>query len=618
MRYTYDIVTGIIKPWCIGLCLLFVPAMLAAQEADPAGEAPDEPQAQTEIVINEEYEDRLSRLFSNYFDPATYFINVRTLVTQERIAVAPPAAAEVAPARAVRLPGLPVTLRDAESERQIQQSFQSFVTGLRGPEQRDVIMLTEIIIFADNMYGAADVAFMENLSMSAIPFYPDRGDQITVIQQAFPQRIITTEPLRIELSEPLAPPPQIQVLVPEQIAHRVSAVPVHVWIGIGLILLLAAVVIIVWLYTRRAPAAVAAAGAASSSNRFNITQEGGSGGERGFVMPDRLLEPEPRPEPDHRTYLMSLFMDRPIEVASLLERWIKLDEQKGSLKAAQLINNVDARFMLLIEKYMSKDAYESLLEASEDPASREKYETLEDFREITKEVRQSLRDGTATGLKEYEFIQFIENDQLLQIAQEISDNDLALMIRNLPPKRSAWLLEMIGTERTRIILSLITRMETINYETLRDSAGKLFEKYFSMQSAHTYTNKDIERIISTIEETPISKQEQYLAMLAETEPSLFNIVNKRIITWDRLTMVDEAILKEAFDDIDSRTMALALKDTPAYLEDELLTLRPQREQLMISEMMQEAEPSSKETENARRLILDAVKEARELLEKAAQ
>jgi flagellar motor switch protein FliG len=190
-----------------------------------------------------------------------------------------------------------------------------------------------------------------------------------------------------------------------------------------------------------------------------------------------------------------------------------------------------------------------------------------------------------------------------------------LLLRHLPAKRSALLLDKVGPDRARMLMSFISRDDAINYETFRDSAGMIFEKYFSMQSASSFTKRDIEKIMNTIEELPIEKQEEYLLMLAENAPSLYETIDRRIIIWDRLMMIDEQILKEAIDDIDSRTLAQALNDTSAFIEDVLLNLRPEREKMMIRELMQEETPTKQETEHARRKIVEAIKEINELQKK---
>ncbi len=584
------------------LMLLFWNPVSGQEAAEEPADLEEVQEMQPEVLINAEYEDRLNQLFRNYFDPATYYVNVRTIITQPVVQDAPRESPQ-----SVMLPGLPVTLSDAARERQQRQSLREFIAERRPSENAQ--MTTDVTIFADTVHTQANMNFMQTLVSSSIPFFPERGDEMRVINQIFPRRVTEQAPIMIQLTDPLpAFPQQIQLVYPEEAAGGFPEIPWHVWVAIGLAVLLLILILVIWLASRKPPKTVMEGG--SSSHNISLQQAGS--GDRTLVLPDKLIEAEPRPEPDHRTYLMGLFMERPIEVASLMERWIKLDEENGSMKAAQLINNVDARFMLLIEKYMSKDAYESLLEASEDPASKEKYETYEDFREITKEVRQSLRDGTASGLKEYEFIQFIDDDQLLRIAHETPDKDLALLVRQLPPKRIAWLLEKLGEDRTRVIMSLITRADTINYETLRDSAGKLFEKYFSMQSLSSFTRRDIDKIMHTVEEMPLNKQESYLSILSELDAELYHTISKHIVTWERLMMVDEQILKEALLGINSRTIAMALKDTPSDFKEDLLNMRPQREQQMITEMLEEEDTTDDQADQARRTILGAVKETKDV------
>jgi len=605
--------TGIFKPFLslirhfsIVFIMLLLWNPISGQEAteEPA-DLEEAQETQPEILINTEYEDRLNRLFQNYFDPSTYYINVRAIITQ-------PLAEELPMPQSVMLPGLPATLSDAARDRRQRQSLSDFLSGLRADDS--IQGTTDVTIFADTVHTQADMNFMQTLVTASIPFSPERGDQIRVINQIFPRRIAEQAPVIIQLADPLPSfPQQFQLVYPEETAQRTTVFPWHIWVAIGLAVLLLTLIVLIWHASRKPSRAIMEGGL--SRHDIRVSQEGG--GDRTVVMPDRLMEAEPRPEPDHRTYLMGLFMERPIEVASLMERWIKLDEEKGSLKSAQLINNVDARFMLLIEKYMSKDVYDRLLDASEDPASREKYETYEDFRDISKEVRQSLRDGTAAGVKEYEFIQFIDDDQLLRIAHETPNKDLALLIRQLPPKRTAWLLEHLGDERTRVIMELITKTDTINYETLRESAGKLFEKYFSMQSLSSFTKRDINKIMHTIEEMPLNKQENYLLMLAELDPELYHTISKQITTWERLLLMDEEILKEAMLGIDSRTIALALKDAPFSFKKDLLNMRPNREQLMIEEMIEEGDATEEQAEKARRVILSAVKETRDVRKKTS-
>ncbi len=587
------------------LMLLFWNPVFSQEATEEPADLEEAQETRPEILINTEYEDRLHRLFQNYFDPATYYVNVRTIITQPAVQDAPQESPQ-----SVMLPGLPVTLSDAARDRRQRQSLSEFLSGAQIDD--GIQKFTDITIYADTVHTQADMDFMQTLVAASIPFFPERGDEVRVINQIFPRRITEQTSIMLQQADPLPVfPQQIQLLYPEGRAESAAPTPWHIWVAAGLVVLLLILIIMIW-YASRKPQRSTIEGGGSRQD-IRVSQEGG--GDRSVVMPDRLMEAEPRPEPDHRTYLMGLFMERPIEVASLMERWIKLDEAKGSLKAAQLINNVDARFMLLIEKYMTKEVYESLLDASEDPASREKYETYEDFREITKEVRQSLRDGTATGLKEYEFIQFIDDDQLLRIAHETPDKDLALLVRQLPPKRIAWLLEKLGEERTRVIMSLITKIDTINYETLRDSAGKIFEKYFSMQSLSAFTKRDIDKMMHTIEEIPLDKQENYLLMLSELDPELYHQISKRIITWDRLLMVDEKTLKEALIGIDSKTIAFALKDAPSFFKHDLLNLRPQREQQMITEMLEEEEIVQEQVEKARRTILNAIQDTKDIREK---
>ncbi len=198
-----------------------------------------------DFIVNYELEDRLNKHFSNYFDPATYFISVRSTVAYSETGKA-----EVRSPESARLPGIPVVLSNVEQIRRQQMSTMGFpsTTGLMN------ILDNDIIIFADISHSKENLEFMQILATYAIPFVEGRGDQIRIIQQTFPPRAIKKDHLIFELANPLPDPQNIRLIMPEEDAGGRTHVPLHfyTWITAGMfVVLLLFMVLLFYIFYRK-------------------------------------------------------------------------------------------------------------------------------------------------------------------------------------------------------------------------------------------------------------------------------------------------------------------------------------------------------------------------------
>lgn len=216
----------------VSLILCCVPLYVSAQQ-------------QKDFVVNYELEDRLNKHFSNYFDPATYFISVRSTVAYSETGKA-----ELRSPESARLPGIPVVLSNVEQVRRQQMSTMGFptTTGLMN------ILDNDIIIFADISHSKENLEFMQILATYAIPFVEDRGDQIRIVQQTFPPRAIKKDHLIFELADPLPDPQNIRLMMPDDDSMVRNQVTVqhYIWITAGMfVALLLFMVLLFYIFYRK-------------------------------------------------------------------------------------------------------------------------------------------------------------------------------------------------------------------------------------------------------------------------------------------------------------------------------------------------------------------------------
>jgi flagellar motor switch protein FliG len=123
------------------------------------------------------------------------------------------------------------------------------------------------------------------------------------------------------------------------------------------------------------------------------------------------------------------------------------------------------------------------------------------------------------------------------------------------------------------------------------------------------TTDGIESIVALIDSLPVERQFEYVHSISEMDLNLGTRIRERTITLPELAGLPEPFLSARLQEQDGDTLALSMLRMEAPLRGKLLSLLPERMQMMVqSSMESRSQATAAEVEAAQRRLLSSVRE----------
>ncbi len=218
------------------------------------------------------------------------------------------------------------------------------------------------------------------------------------------------------------------------------------------------------------------------------------------------------------------------------------------------------------------------------------------------------RIEAATEVSAFYLLQTVDDAQLLSFLQDEHPQTAALILANLKPKQAAAVLSQLSEELQNEIAYRLATMEKTSPEMVKEIENVLREQLGSIFGGDMRSTGGAPAVAEILNNATRAAEKGILEHLRERDPEMaMEVTNLMFLFEDVATLADESIQK-IIKEVDSKTLALALKATSDELQIKIYNNMSERAGGMLKDELEYLGPVRvREVEEAQGVILEIVR-----------
>ncbi len=279
------------------------------------------------------------------------------------------------------------------------------------------------------------------------------------------------------------------------------------------------------------------------------------------------------------------FFKYPQEVSLVFEFWIDSDQKNGPSNVAEVVSAIDSSSLKLLQNHIDEEKLETIKVAIRNlpPMSiDEKYRAAKYFNSVIADENtdeKSNKKHAKLGL--FKFLTHLSDDLLTELIKTENNVSAALIIDYLPENKAASILNTFERSRAAEIMLKMSTLHTLSYKEQSKISSGLFEKAILVRDNVHEDNFGVENILPILENLPVDEQRRYIEQLKSTGSPVGTILEKEFFTIDQIPELEDEVVKNGVEEIDTSTLLEALVGLDPASIDKILNGRPKREQQLI-------------------------------------
>jgi hypothetical protein len=488
-----------------------------------------------------------------------------------------------------------------------------------------------VIFVLDTAITPESANFYKGLITSALRLDSKRGDEILISNAAFPRSDETdaTQGPPVVVNAQIAPNNDQNVEMKGFIAQLTKDLTLQILVAMAVLGLLIFIGL-VWRGRQKSELSVKGkdarnlgqelnpSGAGLSeqamANMANMMGGGGmmnmSGGTMRMQTEMVMSQDSQQMELNQSDPLMNWLVNDKENLAFAFERWLREMGTSGVQKIILLLYPYGHSFFEMICEQMGAESVDQLEAAwmtwkpnDNDAASRQR--TMDELVLAMKNQRQFGHFPFIIHLKDREIVDLLKDEEPLECL---------MVVNGLNSNRKSNLLNMLGTEKTALILASFPELSEKRFGDYADLSSRLFTKLKEVRERSKRNEKAFEQVLATIEQQSMAQQEEMVENLRDSNEEMYRFIRERITLWSDVAEMPESVLRDAMTGLDSEALAAIVAKDEA-LEKKLLPLRPAREQALVRDLIAQGAYSPEATEMERKKFLNLCRQLNALLEK---
>ncbi len=293
----------------------------------------------------------------------------------------------------------------------------------------------------------------------------------------------------------------------------------------------------------------------------------------------------------------------------IMRNFTEKEGEKISIEIAKLNNvPVDVLSTTIEEFYQMMQANQYIIQGGLHYAKEalEKAYGMKKAEEILKRVE------AATEVSAFYLLQTVDDKQLLNFLQNEHPQTAALILANLKPTQAAGILSELPEEYQYEIAYRVATMEKTSPELIEDIEDVLREQMGSIFGGGLSKTGGVDTVAEILNSVSRTAEKNILTNLRERDADLANEINDLMFIFEDLITMPPATIQMILKEVNSNTLALALKATTPDLRDKIFDNMSERAAAMLKEELDYMGPVRlKEVENAQKDILDVARRLEE-------
>jgi flagellar motor switch protein FliG len=212
----------------------------------------------------------------------------------------------------------------------------------------------------------------------------------------------------------------------------------------------------------------------------------------------------------------------------------------------------------------------------------------------------------------FEFLRRLDPFQVKGFLEEEHPQTIALVLANLDARTAAKVLGELDHQLRVEVARRIALMEQTSPDTVAIVEDGLRRRMSSIVTESTAQVGGIKPLASVLNQVDRATERQILGQLAEADPELADSVRKLMFVFEDIAKIDDRGMQRVIRDLDSKDMALALRNAKDDVKKKFFGNMSQRAADMLREEMSLASSVRlKNVEEAQQRIVEVVKRLEE-------
>ncbi len=297
------------------------------------------------------------------------------------------------------------------------------------------------------------------------------------------------------------------------------------------------------------------------------------------------------------------------KASNVLKNLSEAEVEKISVEMARL-QNVPAETVsqVLVEFYEMMMANKFIVQGGLDYA-RELLEAAwgkKKAEEVIKKVEAE------TEVSAFYLLQTVDDKQLLNFLQNEHPQTAALILSNLKPRQAAAIISEMPEEMQYEIAYRIATMEKTSPELVEDIENVLREQLGNLFGGNLSKTGGVETVAEILNSVNRTAEKNILTHLRERDAHLAEEVTNLMFLFEDIVHLPNATIQRILKEVDSKTLALALKATSNELKERVFKNMSERAAKMLKEELDYLGPVRiKDVEQAQKEILEVARRLEE-------
>ncbi len=299
-----------------------------------------------------------------------------------------------------------------------------------------------------------------------------------------------------------------------------------------------------------------------------------------------------------------------VENASeILKNFNDKEIEKISIEIAKMDNvTVEALSEVIEEFYQMMMANQYIVQGGLGYAKEvlEKAWGIKKAEDIIKKVE------AATEVSAFYLLQTVDDKQLLNFLQNEHPQTTALILANLKPMQAASVLSELPEDYQYEIAYRVATMEKTSPELIEDIESVIREQLGSVFGGSLSKTGGIESVAEILNSVSRTSEKNILSSLRERDGNLATEITDLMFVFEDVVHLQATAIQSVLKEVDSKTLALALKVTSPDLKELIFKNMSERAAGMLKEELEYLGPVRlKEVETAQKDILEVARRLEE-------
>ncbi len=222
------------------------------------------------------------------------------------------------------------------------------------------------------------------------------------------------------------------------------------------------------------------------------------------------------------------------------------------------------------------------------------------------------RVEAATEVSAFYLLQTVDDKQLLNFLQNEHPQTAALILANLKPHQAASIISELPEDYQYEIAYRIATMEKTAPDLINDIEAVLKEQLGSVFGGGLSKTGGVEAVAGILNSVSRTAEKNILSNLRERDANLATEINDLMFIFEDIVKLSNSVIQRILKEVDSKTLALALKATSSDLREKIFANMSERAAAMLKEELEYlGAVRLKDVENAQKDILDVARRLEE-------